>query len=106
MRPFTLSLLTSAVLLATTTFAADTSSDRILQEALKSYPEGTPVVWVQDEPENMGAWRFLRIHFGERLFNHYPFTCVSRPASASPATGSQNAHKREQAKLLGEAFSQ
>jgi hypothetical protein len=36
MRPFTLSLLTSAVLLATTTFAADTSSDRILQEALKS----------------------------------------------------------------------
>jgi hypothetical protein len=36
MRPFILSLLTSAVLLATTTFAADTATDRILQEALKS----------------------------------------------------------------------
>jgi 2-oxoglutarate dehydrogenase E1 component len=75
-----------------------------LQAALGSYSEGTPVMWVQDEPENMGGWRFLRIHFGERLFNHYPLSGVSRPASASPASGSPNAHKREQAKLLAEAF--
>jgi 2-oxoglutarate dehydrogenase E1 component len=77
-----------------------------LQAALAPYPDGTPVVWVQDEPENMGAWRFLRIHYGERLFFHYPLTCVSRPASASPATGSHSAHDREQAKLLAEAFAE
>ncbi|MBX3441552.1 MAG: 2-oxoglutarate dehydrogenase E1 component [Planctomyces sp.] len=75
-----------------------------LQECLSQYPEGTPVLWVQDEPENMGAGRFMRIHFGERLFNRYPMSVVSRPASASPATGSHNAHKREQARLLQEAF--
>jgi 2-oxoglutarate dehydrogenase E1 component len=75
-----------------------------LQAALSAYPEGTPAVWVQDEPENMGAWWFLRIHYGERLFNHFPFSCVTRPASASPATGSHSAHEREQKKLLDEAF--
>jgi 2-oxoglutarate dehydrogenase E1 component len=52
----------------------------------------------------MGAWRFLRITYGERLFNKHPFSCVSRPTSASPATGSHSAHEREQAKLLAEAF--
>ena len=76
-----------------------------LHDLLSVYPEGTPVVWVQDEPENMGAWWFLRIHYGERLFNKYPFSCVSRPPSASPATGSHSAHEREQTKLLAEAFS-
>ena len=30
--------------------------------------EGTPVVWVQEEPENMGAWRYLRARFGESMF--------------------------------------
>jgi 2-oxoglutarate dehydrogenase E1 component len=75
-----------------------------LQQAVTAFPEGTEVVWVQDEPENMGAWRFLRIMYGERLFNKYPFTGVSRPSSPSPATGSHSAHEREQAKLLAEAF--
>ncbi|MGH7137957.1 MAG: 2-oxoglutarate dehydrogenase E1 component, partial [Pirellulales bacterium] len=40
-----------------------------LRAALAQYPDGTPVYWVQEEPENMGAWRFLRIKFGERLFD-------------------------------------
>jgi len=75
-----------------------------LGSILESYSAGTRVVWVQDEPENMGAWRFLRIQYGERLLNKSPFSCVSRPASASPATGSHSAHEREQAKLLAEAF--
>ena len=75
-----------------------------LTDALKRYAADTPVVWVQDEPENMGAWRFLRIQYGERLLNLFPFSCVCRPESASPATGSPQSHKQEQARLLDEAF--
>jgi len=75
-----------------------------LNAALQRYADGTPVVWVQEEPENMGAWRFLRVKLGTRLFDRFPFSSVSRPASASPATGSFNSHKHEQARLLAEAF--
>jgi 2-oxoglutarate dehydrogenase E1 component len=76
-----------------------------LKNALSGFQDGTPVLWVQEEPENMGAWRYLRIRFGENLFDRFPFSGISRPASASPATGSSNSHKQEQAKLLTEAFS-
>jgi 2-oxoglutarate dehydrogenase E1 component len=75
-----------------------------LQQALAVYGEGTPVVWVQEEPENMGAWRYLRIQFLERLFGRYPFRGVYRPAAASPATGSHSSHEKEQETLLKQAF--
>lgn len=77
---------------------------KLLEATLSVYPDGTPVRWVQEEPENMGAWRFLRAALGNRLFDRFSFTGVSRPASASPATGSHNAHKIEQQKLLESAF--
>jgi 2-oxoglutarate dehydrogenase E1 component len=75
-----------------------------LEMALSRYRFGTRVFWVQEEPENMGAWRFLLVKFGERLYGRWPFEVVSRPASASPATGSASSHKLEQEKLLAEAF--
>ena len=79
-------------------------SEEDLQSALASYADGVHVVWVQEEPENMGAWQFLRFHFGSHLFGRSPFSGVTRPASASPATGSGSAHKLEQAELLKAAF--
>ncbi|MBL8827385.1 MAG: 2-oxoglutarate dehydrogenase E1 component [Planctomycetaceae bacterium] len=75
-----------------------------LKAALQKYPDGTPVVWVQDEPENMGAWRYLRVLLGERLFGRLPFSYASRKAAASPATGSPTAHKKEQREILNQAF--
>jgi 2-oxoglutarate dehydrogenase E1 component len=78
--------------------------EEILRLALASYPEGTPVFWVQEEPENMGAWYYLRAQFGEELFGRFPFAVISRPESASPATGSASSHKREQGRLLAAAF--
>ena len=75
-----------------------------LDDALGLYPDDTPAVWVQEEPENMGAWRFLRIKFGERLLGRFPLSCVSRPESSSPATGSFNSHVIEQQRILNEAF--
>jgi len=78
-------------------------SERELQAALTPYPADAPVVWVQEEPENMGAWRTLRVGFGGRMFGR-PFSGVYRPAAASPATGSGSAHKLEQRDLLRAAF--
>ena len=76
----------------------------MLEQALKSYADNTPVFWVQEEPANMGAWRYLHERFGRKLFNRFPFDLVSRPESASPATGSANAHKLEQARLVARSF--
>ncbi|MCA8982887.1 MAG: 2-oxoglutarate dehydrogenase E1 component [Planctomycetaceae bacterium] len=77
-----------------------------LQEALLRYPRGTQVRWVQEEPENMGASRFLRAHFGHSMFEHYPLRTVERHASASPATGSKRSHYMEQASLMEAAFAE
>jgi 2-oxoglutarate dehydrogenase E1 component len=75
-----------------------------LAEALAPYLDGTPVVWVQDEPRNMGGWQFLLLEFGPELFGRLPFSGVTRPPSASPATGSARSHRQEQEKLLKAAF--
>ncbi|MCC6489310.1 MAG: 2-oxoglutarate dehydrogenase E1 component, partial [Candidatus Hydrogenedentes bacterium] len=75
-----------------------------LQAALEPYPDNTPVFWVQEEPENMGAWRRMRGKFGYILLGRLPFYGIYRPASASPATGSASSHKMEQRELLDQAF--
>jgi 2-oxoglutarate dehydrogenase E1 component len=79
-------------------------SEKWLKEALSQYKKGTPVTWVQEEPENMGAWRYLLVRFGYDVFGSYPLSCVSRPASSTPATGSSKVHKREQAAIIEQAF--
>ncbi len=78
--------------------------DEHLRAALQPYASGVPVVWTQEEPENMGAWRHLRARFGAHLFSRHPLGCISRAESASPATGSASSHKLEQEELLEKAF--
>ena len=75
-----------------------------MDELLEPYKDGTPVIWVQEEPENMGAWRWLRVQFGDKLFGRWPFSGISRPAAASPATGSHSVHAVEQQQLIERAF--
>jgi 2-oxoglutarate dehydrogenase E1 component len=75
-----------------------------LDRALAPYAPGTPVVWVQEEPRNMGAWYFLNARRDEILRDGHPLSLVSRPESASPATGSKAAHDLEQKMLLAAAF--
>ncbi len=75
-----------------------------LTTALAPYPAGTPVVWVQEEPRNMGAWYFLNARKNEIFAGRHPLSLVSREESASPATGSGAAHALEQAMLLAQAF--
>ena len=76
-------------------------SDEALKEALDRYPENAEVVWVQEEPFNMGAWYYLRARWPKTVRTP---GCVSRPESASPATGSAASHKFEQQLLVDQAF--
>ena len=67
----------------------------------KKYKSATDWIWLQEEPENMGAWSYiLRVTVGK-----IPFRVISRHESASPATGSYKAHDREQKELIAKAFS-
>ncbi|HEV8112646.1 MAG TPA: 2-oxoglutarate dehydrogenase E1 component [Planctomycetota bacterium] len=79
-------------------------SDDSLARVLAPYPDGTPCVWVQEEPQNMGARRYLRLRFGSSILGRYPFFEISREPSASPATGSASSHKLEQEEILSRAL--
>ncbi len=73
-------------------------SERI-EEILSTYPKLDELVWLQEEPENMGAWPFvhLQMHHQHR---DQKVRHVARAESASPATGSGLVHAAEQADLL------
>ena len=70
-----------------------------LETELKKYPNAE-VYWVQEEPENMGAWTFMLRMYQEGLKGVY-----SRRAAASPATGYSKVHKKEQDSLIERALS-
>ncbi|HEY4397456.1 MAG TPA: multifunctional oxoglutarate decarboxylase/oxoglutarate dehydrogenase thiamine pyrophosphate-binding subunit/dihydrolipoyllysine-residue succinyltransferase subunit [Acidimicrobiia bacterium] len=69
-----------------------------------SYPNAREVWWVQEEPANMGAWNFAHARLARALRDRAELRHVAREASASPATGSQTIHEREQEQLLAAAF--
>jgi 2-oxoglutarate dehydrogenase E1 component len=69
-----------------------------VQEQLQRYPATADVAWVQEEPRNMGAWRFMNERFGR------PVRYIGRTESASPATGSYKRHQSEQQEIMDAAF--
>ncbi len=83
-------------------FAATEAAD-----ILARYPTNAEVIWAQEEPRNMGAWRFLREQIqplldGTRRELRY----VGRAESASPASGSGKRHQQEQAEIVNDALTQ
>ena len=68
------------------------------------YPEGIRVIWVQEEARNMGAWHFMSRNIPPLILSSFRWSGISRPFSASPATGSASRHKLEQLKLVEEAL--
>jgi len=75
-----------------------------VSNALSSFARAREICWVQEEPKNMGAWSFLRTRIVQSLPLGRPLNIVSRPESASPATGSLKIHRKEQAVLVQAAF--
>ena len=78
--------------------------ERRIGEVLARYPAATEVMWLQEEPENMGAWPFAHSRLHRILRGRYTLVHASRPESASPATGSATLHQLEQASLLDRAI--
>ncbi len=83
--------------------------EEAVRAELARYRDVKEVLWVQEEPENMGAWSFLR-HRLDALLEELHGDCsrrvryVGRPESASPATGSAHVHQEEQEALVREAL--
>jgi 2-oxoglutarate dehydrogenase E1 component len=71
---------------------------------LRRYTNATEIVWLQEEPENMGAWNSVKGRLYEAHGETHRIRRVSRPESGSPATGSMAIHRQEQAELLQRAF--
>ena len=76
---------------------------RDLRSMLDRYADAEEIVWVQEEPENMGAWDFIRPHLTE-VANGRPVRRVARPRSASPAEGSAARHATQQQILIDKAY--
>ncbi len=74
-----------------------------IETVLATYPQLREVVWLQEEPENMGAWPFVHLQMHRQLRDK-DVRHVARHESASPATGSGLVHSAEQADLLERAL--
>jgi 2-oxoglutarate decarboxylase len=75
-----------------------------LAAEIASYPSAAQAAWVQEEPENMGAWSFVEPRLKALLPPTVPLSFAGRAPSASPATGNAAVHKRELAALLAQAL--
>ena len=83
-----------------------------LTDILQRYYDTAELYWVQEEPENMGAWYFVEEQM-QSIINpggnggpiKRPLGYVGRPTAASPAAGAHKVHTDQQAALVEEAFS-
>jgi multifunctional 2-oxoglutarate metabolism enzyme len=73
-------------------------------EILKKYPNAKELRWLQEEPENMGAWNFIEHNTWRVKDQGYDLRHVARAESGSPATGSKKIHDQELAQLMDEVF--
>jgi 2-oxoglutarate dehydrogenase E1 component len=73
-------------------------------EYVRRYPNLKEVVWVQEEPRNMGARKFVLPKIREVLPPAVTLTDVSRPERSSPAEGYPAAHKAEQERIVATAY--
>ncbi|TVP44043.1 MAG: 2-oxoglutarate dehydrogenase E1 component [Mongoliibacter sp.] len=70
-----------------------------ITDALKQY-KNAEVVWVQEEPENMGYWNFIL----RMMYKELPMEVIARKMSASPATGYNKVHVQEQSNIVKQAL--
>jgi len=77
--------------------------EKALEAALSRYAPQARLIWVQEEPENMGAWWYLNQKF-TKMLGDCRLSVVARQEAASPATGSATRHREQQEQLLDRAF--
>ena len=72
--------------------------EKEINRELAMYAENIKLIWVQEEPANMGAWSYLRVN------TEYPFKCISPKISASTAPGSKQSANQIQSTLITQTF--
>lgn len=77
--------------------------DEVLNQ-LTMFSHVRDIVWLQEEPKNMGAWPTLAHNFLALIFDHQKLSFLGRPASGSPASGSGRLHGLEQAEIMRRAL--
>jgi 2-oxoglutarate dehydrogenase E1 component len=75
-----------------------------VREVIEGYPNVREILWVQEEPKNMGAWTFMEPRLEEMTGGEVPIHYVGKPARPSPAQGSARFHKEEHAEIVRAAF--
>jgi 2-oxoglutarate dehydrogenase E1 component len=76
----------------------------MLRSLIERYPNAQELVWVQEEPANMGAWTYVRPWLQHLAGEDRSVGYVGRPERASPAEGYKKAHDEQQARIVREAF--
>ena len=80
--------------------------NRELEQVLLGYPNLREVIWLQEEPRNMGAWVFISSRVRSLLAPDIELSYVGRAKAASPSEGSSRRHSVEQNRLLAAALSE
>jgi 2-oxoglutarate dehydrogenase E1 component len=75
-----------------------------ISAVLDSYPNIEEVIWMQEEPANMGAWIFVQPRLNRLIDDRWPLRYIGRPRRASPAEGSPAWHNRNQQAITEHAF--
>ena len=76
----------------------------LLTKILSGYKNSDKIIWVQEEPKNMGAWNFISQRIFEVLSSGKKLYYAGRPESASPAAGSARISAQQQKDLVEQAF--
>ncbi len=79
-------------------------TDQLLKLLRERYTNAKELRWLQEEPENMGAWNFIEHRTWRVKEQGYDIRHVARVESGSPATGSKTVHDQELADLMTEVF--
>lgn len=78
---------------------------REIRDIISRYPNTREIVWVQEEPKNMGAWTYIEPRLEAVTSNRLDVRYIGRRRRSSPAEGNPTAHKQEQARIIREALS-
>ena len=78
--------------------------DTAIREVMARYPKLREVCWVQEEPENMGAWEFVRPLLEELVDRRWPLRYIGRLRNSSPSEGSSSWHAVNQRAIVEQVF--
>ena len=78
---------------------------REIRDIISRYPNAREIVWVQEEPKNMGAWAYIEPRLEAVATKRLDVRYIGRRRRSSPAEGNPTAHKQEQARIIRDALS-